>query len=266
MSPEGRSEGPEPWAGRLVALVSEHVASHRTDAGALFDHAAALVGLESDGSCFFAVLIQGGEEMQPIGVFHGVDSRKVALQSSLDGTSWPVGAVTREVLATGTPSVLGPAAVRASARAKPWAATLVDDEQDARALIVAMRALGRPVGVMAVIRPDTPLGYSGPEIQAAQRVGDILGLAARVLELSDDVERLAGPVGQGPLGDARLAGLSSREREILKAIERGLSSREIGQELYLSARTVEWHRARIIAKLGTTTRAELVAIARGMSA
>jgi FixJ family two-component response regulator len=61
-----------------------------------------------------------------------------------------------------------------------------------------------------------------------------------------------------------LAHLTIREREIIDLVCRGLTSREIGKMLNLSARTVETHRANAGAKLGTTSIAEitqLVAIA-----
>jgi DNA-binding CsgD family transcriptional regulator len=56
--------------------------------------------------------------------------------------------------------------------------------------------------------------------------------------------------------------LSQREREVLALIGRGHTNREIAEELVLSVRTVEWHRARIQWKLGVTRRAELVEAAR----
>jgi two-component system, NarL family, response regulator NreC len=67
----------------------------------------------------------------------------------------------------------------------------------------------------------------------------------------------------------RVAGtgeLSPREIEIVRLIALGFTSREIAMKLHLSRRTVETHRSRIHAKLGLTTRAELVhfALARHM--
>jgi DNA-binding NarL/FixJ family response regulator len=44
--------------------------------------------------------------------------------------------------------------------------------------------------------------------------------------------------------------LSEREREVVRLVARGLVSKEIAARLDLSARTVEKHRARILAKLG----------------
>lgn len=56
-------------------------------------------------------------------------------------------------------------------------------------------------------------------------------------------------------------GLSDREVEVLRLIALGHTNREIGEQLYLSVRTVESHRAHIQQKLGLQARAELVAYA-----
>ena len=56
-------------------------------------------------------------------------------------------------------------------------------------------------------------------------------------------------------------GLSEREVEILRLIALGHTNTEIAEQLYLSVRTVETHRAHIQQKLRRTTRAELVAYA-----
>ena len=53
-------------------------------------------------------------------------------------------------------------------------------------------------------------------------------------------------------------GLSEREIEILRLIALGHTNTEIGDQLFLSVRTVESHRAHIQQKLGVSTRSELV--------
>jgi len=52
--------------------------------------------------------------------------------------------------------------------------------------------------------------------------------------------------------------LSEREVEVLRLIALGHTNAEIGEQLFLSVRTVETHRAHVQQKLGRTTRAELV--------
>ena len=60
--------------------------------------------------------------------------------------------------------------------------------------------------------------------------------------------------------------LSDREREVLELTARGFTSREIGEVLFISSRTVETYRGRIMEKLGLRRRSELVeyAIEQGL--
>jgi len=51
--------------------------------------------------------------------------------------------------------------------------------------------------------------------------------------------------------------LSSRQREVLQRVLDGKPSRQIAEELAISVKTVEFHRARIMRKLGVKTAAEL---------
>jgi FixJ family two-component response regulator len=56
---------------------------------------------------------------------------------------------------------------------------------------------------------------------------------------------------------ARIEGLTAREREVLVAVARGRTNREIAQEMAISPRTVETHRERVMAKTGIRTVAGL---------
>jgi two-component system response regulator NreC len=62
--------------------------------------------------------------------------------------------------------------------------------------------------------------------------------------------------------------LSEREREVLRLLALGHTNQEIAQELYISVRTAESHRAHIMQKLRLSTRAELVryALSHGLLA
>jgi two-component system response regulator NreC len=66
----------------------------------------------------------------------------------------------------------------------------------------------------------------------------------------------AEPASQGPPD-----GLSGREVEVLRLIALGNTNPEIAEQLFLSVRTVETHRANLQRKTGKSTRAELVAYA-----
>jgi len=52
--------------------------------------------------------------------------------------------------------------------------------------------------------------------------------------------------------------LSDREHEVLRLLALGHTNQGIADQLFLSVRTVETHRAHIMQKLSLTTRAELV--------
>jgi len=73
--------------------------------------------------------------------------------------------------------------------------------------------------------------------------------------------RIAAEPPPGPPDD-----LSEREADVLRLIALGHTNAEIGEQLYLSVRTVETHRSHIQQKLRLSTRAELVgyALERGL--
>ena len=58
-----------------------------------------------------------------------------------------------------------------------------------------------------------------------------------------------------------LKALSDREREVLGLTAEGFSSREIGEKLFISPKTVDTYRGRIMEKLGLGHRSELVRFA-----
>jgi len=58
-----------------------------------------------------------------------------------------------------------------------------------------------------------------------------------------------------------LAQLTSRERDVLKAVARGLSNKEVGRELGLAEVTIKLHLRGIFRKIGARSRAEAAVIA-----
>ncbi|MEQ1854869.1 MAG: response regulator transcription factor [Longimicrobiales bacterium] len=62
-------------------------------------------------------------------------------------------------------------------------------------------------------------------------------------------------------GEAGLKDLSTREQEVLALTAEGFSSREIGKKLFISPKTVDTYRSRIMEKLGLSHRSDLVRFA-----
>jgi len=52
--------------------------------------------------------------------------------------------------------------------------------------------------------------------------------------------------------------LTDREKEILKLVAEGYTTREIGEILFLSPKTVDWHRGNLMRKLKLRNKAELI--------
>lgn len=71
----------------------------------------------------------------------------------------------------------------------------------------------------------------------------------------------ADPASADPRDDARLSGLTPRERELLTLVGRGQTNAEIAEALVLSPLTVKTHVSRIFAKLGARDRTQLVVLA-----
>jgi two-component system, NarL family, response regulator NreC len=104
-------------------------------------------------------------------------------------------------------------------------------------------------------------GYVLKEAADAELVEAVRSAAAGATYLQPSLgARLAGEDGH------RGEELSEREREVLRLIALGHTNAEVADQLYISIRTVESHRAHIQQKLSLTSRAELVryALEHGM--
>jgi len=76
-----------------------------------------------------------------------------------------------------------------------------------------------------------------------------------VSALQDEAQRLSAV--------ARLATLTQREREVMELVVAGRRNKQIADDLGISVKTVEVHRARVMEKTGVTSVAELVQMTLG---
>ncbi|MFF4403158.1 response regulator [Streptomyces sp. NPDC001262] len=109
-------------------------------------------------------------------------------------------------------------------------------------------------------------GYVLKQIKGADLVAAIRTVASgqSMLDPATTARLMSSLRGEEPGSspeDERLAGLSPRERDILGLIGQGLTNRQIGQQLFLSEKTVKNHISRLLAKLGVERRIQAAVIA-----
>ena len=92
-------------------------------------------------------------------------------------------------------------------------------------------------------------------LRAARQTFDALGVTSWASQADREL-RATGEGGWQPTGSS-WDRLSPQETQIAELAAQGLSNRDIGQQLYLSHRTVGSHLYRIFPKLGITSRAQL---------
>jgi PAS domain S-box-containing protein len=128
---------------------------------------------------------------------------------------------------------------------------------------LARRGVSSPVVVMSA-HGDLPAAISAMKLGAADFIQkppseDELVAAIR---RADEAFRKGADRRAGTLAaQARLQPLSRRERQILQGLVGGLSNKAIARQLDLSPRTVEMHRANMMAELGVATLSEALRIA-----
>jgi DNA-binding NarL/FixJ family response regulator len=103
-------------------------------------------------------------------------------------------------------------------------------------------------------------GYIPKRAAADELVGAIRQVAAGGIVIdpkvaTDVVARLVGAPGRHVQPEAEL---TARETQVVKLLARGHINREIADQLELSIKTIEVHKARALEKLGLRSRADLV--------
>ena len=138
-------------------------------------------------------------------------------------------------------------------RSLPAIPTLREQFPDTQIVVLTMQ--NDPAFAREAMRAGA-VGYVLKEAADDELVGAVRAAAQGRTYLNPELgARLAAEPdpGSGPPGD-----LTRREVEVLRLIALGHTNNEIAEQLYLSVRTVESHRAHIQQKLRLTTRAELV--------
>lgn len=109
---------------------------------------------------------------------------------------------------------------------------------------------------------DVPMAVEAMKAGAVDFIEKPFGDAV----IMEAIERAAGHLGesnaeQGADVEARLKTLSERERQVLSAVVAGLPNKSIAYDLDISPRTVEVHRANVMAKMQAKSLPHLVRMA-----
>jgi two-component system invasion response regulator UvrY len=106
-------------------------------------------------------------------------------------------------------------------------------------------------------------GFIGKGAPGSELASAILKVANKGTYLPPDIlEALPDQMANRAAGQASpVQALSDRELQVLKLLAEGNSGREIGEELHLSVKTVDTYRARLLAKLGLESTADLIRFA-----
>jgi DNA-binding CsgD family transcriptional regulator len=151
----------------------------------------------------------------------------------------------------------------------PEFAQVAGDFQLRNIAVAPFKTQGNVRGIIWVGRAEGEPGFTDEDLAFLSDASTALAIAVHAGSLQEALQRTAGrraAVVEAPVRPGqerrRETLLSDREREILRLLALGHTNREVADELQLSTRTVEWHRARIQWKLGVSGRADLTRVAR----
>jgi DNA-binding CsgD family transcriptional regulator len=228
----------------------------------LLDDAAAIIGEAAGGMCLIGVGISGSTMFDPVGVYNDEPGRLVRINDT-PGFVWPVSERASLVLASGDP-FRSDGSIDTSGHAESELASalrdLLQESEPLSHMMLAIRFAGASVGIVVVARRPPRGNYTEADERDLEGPIDVLALALHELSIRPDHDSGADSAPQ--VTRSNVAALSVRERKIVVLVAQGLTSAEIGETVYLSVRTVEWYRARILQKLDHPSRADLVALGR----
>jgi len=153
-------------------------------------------------------------------------------------------------------AVLAPGCVLLDLRKRRQEGLTVPRELKARSLPLPLIALDAP-GVDAEAAVAAMKAGATDYVVARDEVSLRLKLASAMAECRGSVR----PIRRDESASARVAKLTSREREVLVGLVEGGTNKVIAQKLGISPRTVELHRSQVMNRLNAGTLTELLQIA-----
>ena len=155
----------------------------------------------------------------------------------------------------------------AAARSRAPACILLDVNMPGRAGLDLLRELDAPRYPAPILivsgQRDVPTAVDAIKSGALDFIEKPFDAGAVIARVGEAIASWTARAGKGRNRRPPLPGydlLTPREREVLANITGGSSNKETGRHLGISPRTIEVHRARIMAKLGAKNAADLVRI------
>jgi DNA-binding CsgD family transcriptional regulator len=273
-----------------TAALQTAVARRNGDSGAMQKHWYAAVEVLTEYSMDLFALLPLGELWVAAARLRQLDSIAPALDEAFallhhlgDPALWSVplhwAGVHAGILAN-SPASVAPhgQALTAAAVTSPFARALanagrtwlrvLDNHVDTNEVTAAARSLAQFGLTWDATRLASQAALQTPD----GRVSGAMLQLARDLKLTtsegEDTADFAGaPVMPGPARGSSptpSSRLSDREREVAELLLQGMPYRDIGSQLFISAKTVEHHVARIRRRLGAESRSELISMLRAI--
>ena len=211
-----------------------------------------LAALLQDG-CVVGLIAEDGT-LHPVGVHHPDDVARERHEDREPMLLPPGEGYTAEVIEECKPMI-----VRRAEDAPDRSDGHLERRGETALLAAPLRTRGEVIGVLIVVRDPGKPDFDPSDLEFVVELADRLAFGidnarlAEALAMQRDLPHgeLSGRVPEGEQ-------LTRRELEILELLADGLTNKQVAERLVLSVRTVEWHRARVQAKLGVSDRAGLV--------
>lgn len=251
-------------AGRVFAEVS-------LDYHAALDAAAREISLLYGDICIIRVISDDGLWLNPVAFYHPDPAMRAYFAERASITPYRMNeGLLGKAAVNGETVLINDWPHNAPAYAIPPNVPVVLEPErfDIQAVMaVPLQAQGRPLGVLSVWRdrPDQP--YSEDDLTFLLDLGNRAALAVengrlykemidRERRYRDILERMSPGRLTPSQPEAGAQALTTREREVLRLLARGLTNQEIASELAVSRSTAKAHVEHIIAKLGVASRTE----------
>mgnify|MGYP001397335595 CR=1 FL=1 len=133
-------------------------------------------------------------------------------------------------------------------------------DNDPEIHVIAITMFSQPAIAKKMIKMGAS-GYVTKQSSKDEMIKAITNVMIGRKYICEDIRNMIADQMLGDGSEPSINNLSQRELEIVSFIKKGLSSREIGEQLNITTKTIEVHRYNILKKLNLKNTAELINVA-----